>query len=144
MSVLEHDPSHPSSYLPTKSDISQTLKFGIGNGHVRHCLFNCRCAGISPEEVGLIFSLQLLTPNVARKTGRRESMTSILSVSTHLKGGVFISLMCIMVALVITIDCKWSKGECIWRCVWKMKRNSFYGTPERISLSQSLNGGSES
>ncbi|CAN0534726.1 unnamed protein product, partial [Scytosiphon promiscuus] len=32
----------------------QTLKFGIGDGHLQYYLFNWRCKEITPEEVGLV------------------------------------------------------------------------------------------
>lgn len=34
--------------------VFQTLKFGIGDGHLQYYLFNWRCKEITPEEVGLV------------------------------------------------------------------------------------------
>eukprot|EP00903_Cladosiphon_okamuranus_P011709 g11012.t1 len=40
--------------LMQNQEFLQTLKFGIGDGHLQYYLFNWRCKEITPEEVGLV------------------------------------------------------------------------------------------
>lgn len=44
-------PGYPSIKTPS---MLQTLKFGIGDGHLQYYLYNWRCNEITPEEVGLV------------------------------------------------------------------------------------------
>ncbi len=46
--------THKKTDVDNPPPPEQTLKFGIGDGHLQYYLFNWRCKEITPEEVGLV------------------------------------------------------------------------------------------